>query len=737
MADGTSDKKRGDGGLRWLRWAIPLILLGLLLASQALVDRRPPGSTIDYSAFYALAEQSKVASVTINGQAVFGLLKQTETVSGRPIREFSTTLPPQQDRDLLPLLRERGVDIRIQPDQQSFWGPLAVTLLPWLLVIGAWVWLARRARGAIGAMGTPLQSVLKGRPHRFERQDHVRVRFDDVAGLTHVKRDLQEVVDFLRVPERFQRLGGKLPRGVLLVGPPGTGKTLLARAVAGEAEVPFFYVNGSEFIQLFVGVGAARVRELFDEAKAVAPAIVFIDEIDAVGRSRGAGLGGGNDEREQTLNQLLSEMDGFTPNDHTVVLAATNRPDVLDPALLRPGRFDRRVILDRPECEARLAILRVHTRHKPLGADVSLDDLARGTPGFSGADLANLCNEAALTGVRRGADALSQRDFLTAMDKIVLGDPRETLLDPEERRRVATHEAGHAIVAHFTDHTEPLHRVSILPRGMSLGATQQWANNDRHIVTEPELASKLRVLMAGYAAETLVYGNVSSGSEQDLRQATDFAFRMVAHYGMSPRIGPVFHEQRLEHPFLGQRLATETGLSDHTTHEIEGEARRMLSEAVEAAKSLLEARRGILENLVVALLDRETLEKPDLEHVLGEDLKTQNGGAVNGISASDGLHDVPGWLPSYSMSTRLYVGNLSYNATADTLRAAFSEFGDVADVQLVIDRYSGRARGFAFVTMATAEQAALAASKMNGATIDGRPVRVNEAEPRRGPTSAA
>ena len=739
MADGSSDRKGGES-LRWLRWVIPLLLLGLLLASQALVDRRPQGPVLDYSTFYSLADQGKVASVTISGQTVLGQLKETQPIGGRPVRDFSTTLPPQQDRDLLPLLRQRAVDIRVTPDQQNVWAPLVLTFLPWLLVIGAWLWLARRARGAMGAMGTPLQSILKGRPHRFERQDHVRVRFDDVAGLTHVKRDLQEVVDFLRVPERFQRLGGKLPRGVLLVGPPGTGKTLLARAVAGEAEVPFFYVNGSEFIQLFVGVGAARVRELFDEAKAVAPAIVFIDEIDAVGRSRGAGLGGGNDEREQTLNQLLSEMDGFTPNDHTVVLAATNRPDVLDPALLRPGRFDRRVILDRPECEARLAILRVHTRQKPLASDVSLGDLARGTPGFSGADLANLCNEAALTAVRRGADALSQRDFLTAMDKIILGDPRETLLDPGERRRVATHEAGHAIVAHFTEHTEPLHRVSILPRGMSLGATQQLANNDRHIVTEPELASKLRVLLAGYAAETLVYGNVSSGSEQDLRQATDFAFRMVAHYGMSPRIGPVFHEQRLEHPFLGQRLATDTGLSDQTAHEIEGEARRMLSESVEDAKNILESRRAMLESLVVALLERETLEKEDLERVLGVAPSSEGAGneaRVNGISASDALQGDAGWLPSCSMSTRLYVGNLSYSATADTLREAFSEFGDVADVQLVIDRYSGRARGFAFVTMATAEQAALAASKMNGATIDGRPVRVNEAEPRRGPTSAA
>jgi cell division protease FtsH len=618
MADADkSDKKPSDGSLGWLRWAIPLLLVGLLLASEAFSERKPTSPPIDYSTFYSLVDEGKVARVTIEGQTVTGTLKGPENVEGKSVKDFATTLPAQPDRDLLPTLRQQHVDVRVEAEQPSFWGPLAVTLLPWVLVIGAWVWFARRARGAIGNVGGPLQSILKGRPHRFERQDHVRVRFDDVAGLINAKRDLQEVVDFLRTPERFQRLGGKLPRGVLLVGPPGTGKTLLARAVAGEAEVPFFYVNGSEFIQLFVGVGAARVRELFDEAKAAAPAIVFIDEIDAVGRSRGAGLGGGNDEREQTLNQLLSEMDGFTPNDHTVVLAATNRPDVLDPALLRPGRFDRRVLIDRPECDARLAILRVHTRHKPLAPDVKLDDLARATPGFSGADLANLCNEAALIAVRRGVDAIGQRDFSSAMDKILLGDPREALLDPEERKRVATHEAGHALVAHFTKDTEPLRRVSILPRGMSLGATQQWASNDRHIVTEPELAAKLRVLMGGFAAENVVYGHVSSGSEQDLRQATDFAFRMVAHYGMSERVGPMFHEQRVEHPFLGQRLATETGLSDETAHLIEQEARRILSDAVDAAKRLVNERKATLERLVAALLEHETLERPDLERLLG------------------------------------------------------------------------------------------------------------------------
>ena len=620
MADADGDKKPTDGSLTWLRWVIPLLLVAFLLASEALGDRKVTSPGIDYSTFYTLAQQGSVQRVAISGQSVTGTLKAVSQVDGKPIKEFATTLPAQPDPQLLPLLREQQVAVHAEENQPSFWGPLLLTMLPWALVIGAWAWFARRARGGIG-IGGPLQSILKGRPKRFERQDHVRVRFDDVAGLTNSKRDLQEVVEFLRTPERFQRLGGKLPRGVLLVGPPGTGKTLLARAVAGEAEVAFFYVNGSEFIQLFVGVGASRVRDLFDEAKAAQSAIVFIDEIDAVGRSRGAGLGGGNDEREQTLNQLLSEMDGFTPNDHTVVIAATNRPDVLDPALLRPGRFDRRVVVDRPECDARLAILRVHTRQKPLGPDVSLSDLARATPGFSGADLANLCNEAALIAVRRGADALAQRDFSAAMDKVLLGDPRETLLDPVERQRVATHEAGHAIVAHFTRGAEPLRRVSILPRGMSLGATQQWAVADRHIVTEPELSAKLSVLMGGYAAESIVYGAPSTGSEQDLRQATEFAFRMVSHYGMSERVGPVFHEQRVEHPFLGQRLATEVGLSDETAHEIEQEARRILSEAVDSAKRMVNEKRAALERLIAGLLEHETIEMPELERFLGTSME--------------------------------------------------------------------------------------------------------------------
>jgi cell division protease FtsH len=572
---------------------------------------------IPYSSFYSLVEGGKVAAVNVSGQAVTGKLVDQEVVDNRPIREFRTTLPAQPDPGLFPLLREKKVDISVRNEEQPFALQLIISLLPWALIIGAWVWLSRRIQRMSPSSG-PLSGILKTRPRRFEVKENVRVRFEDVAGLLSAKQDLQEIVDFLREPERFRRLGGKVPRGVLLVGPPGTGKTLVARAVAGESGVPFFSINGSEFIELFVGVGASRVRELFDEAKKAAPAIIFIDEIDAVGRVRGTGLGGGNDEREQTLNQLLSEMDGFTRSDLTIVLAATNRPDVLDPALLRPGRFDRRVVIERPASSARLAILEVHTKGKPLHLDVNLADIASNTPGFSGADLANLVNEAALNATRRGADSIAATDFGAAFDKVVLGDPREARLTAEEKRRVAIHESGHAIVAHFTAHAEPLRRVTILPRGMALGLTQQNLVEDRHLATQPELEAKLCVLLGGYAAEELIFQSLSSGSENDLKQATDLAYKMVAHYGMSEEVGPVYHEHHTEHPFLGQQLATDGGVSDATIHAIENEARRILGRSLEQAKHRITEHRETLDRLVDVLLEQESIEGTALIGLLGE-----------------------------------------------------------------------------------------------------------------------
>jgi len=576
-------------------------------------ETQPP---IAYTTFYQQVNEGKVASVTLRGLSVLGKFKAPTDVEGKKIATFRSMVPAQEDRDLLPLLRDKGVKVEVRSEEQPIGLQILGSLLPVVLIAGVWIWLSRRAQTMMGP-GGPLGNMLKGRSRRFEKEAEVSVKFDDVAGLKTAKQDLREIVDFLKEPTRFRRLGGKVPRGVLLVGPPGTGKTLLARAVAGEAGVPFFSINGSEFIELFVGVGASRVRELFEEAKRVAPAIIFIDEIDAVGRSRGTGMGGGHDEREQTLNQLLSEMDGFSRNDLTIILAATNRPDVLDAALLRPGRFDRRVLIDRPELAARRAILGVHTRDKPLAADVDLQSVAANTPGFSGADLANLVNEAALSATRRGAEAIEDSDFKAAYDKIVLGDPRETKLDRFEKKRVAVHESGHTVVAHFAPNAEPPERVTIIPRGMALGVTQSAPGGEQHLLTRPQALDRLHVMLGGYAAERVLLGDVSSGAENDLKRATELAFKMVAHWGMSDAIGPVYHEHRTEHPFLGQMLATEGGTSDATVHQIEEETRRILHTAQQSAEAIVSERRTEIEALVSYLLEHESVDKTELSRLLG------------------------------------------------------------------------------------------------------------------------
>ncbi len=600
----------------WRGWLIPVLLLVGIFAWQSTVARTETQPTVTYSSFYGQIQKENVESVVLRGQEVTGRFRAEATIDGKSIKTFRTMLPAQPDDELMPALRAKGVDVTVESEEQPILVQLLLSALPLFLIIGFMVWMSRRATRMWGE-GGPLSGIIKGRSKRFDKETGITVTFDDVAGLKAAKSDLMEVVDFLKNPEKYQRLGGKVPRGLLLVGPPGTGKTLVARAVAGEAGVPFFSINGSEFIELFVGVGASRVRELFEEARKVAPAIVFIDEIDAVGRSRGAGLGGGHDEREQTLNQLLSEMDGFERNDLTIVIAATNRPDVLDPALLRPGRFDRRVTVDRPELAAREAILRVHMKKKPVSDDVKVGEIARITPGFSGADLANLVNEAVLGATRRGAETVEMQDFREAFDKIVLGDPRETKLGPKEKKRVAVHEAGHAVVAHFTPGAEPLQRITILPRGMALGVTMQSPGDDKHLMTQPELESRLRMLMGGYAAERVVLGDVSSGAADDLKKATELAHKMVAHFGMSERVGPVFHEHKTDHPFLGQRLATESGTSDATVHAIEEETRKILAAAVESATQDLKQHREPYDRLVAALLDRETVEREDIEEILG------------------------------------------------------------------------------------------------------------------------
>jgi cell division protease FtsH len=595
-------------------WGWLLILLAIVLfwtwRDRSTQEAAP---SVDYTSAIQWVREGKVKSVVIRGDDLTGELRAPQMYRGTAMMRFHTLTP--QDERLVPLLDQNDVRITAENPESSFWVQMLLALLPWILIIGVWWWISRRARQMMVA-GGPLSGFLK-RGRKLEPTERTKVTFEDVAGLSAAKRDLTEIVQFLKEPDRFYRLGAKIPRGVLLLGPPGTGKTLLARAVAGEADVPFYSITASEFVEMFVGVGAARVRELFEQAKEKAPAIIFIDEIDAVGRARGTGFGGGHDEREQTLNQLLAEMDGFDRNDLVVVMAATNRPDVLDAALQRPGRFDRRVVVDLPEAGARRAILAVHTKGKPLAGDVGLDDIAGMTAGFSGADLANLANEAALNATRRRADAITRGDFVAAFDKIVLGDPREGKLRDAEKRRVAVHESGHAVLAWATPEAEALRRVSILPRGMALGATQQVAPEDRHLHTRAELNARLLVLLGGYAAERVVLGDISTGAEHDLREATRLASKMVAHYGMSDELGPAYYDVDVEHPFLGARIAGDRMTSDATVHAIESEARRLLAGALASATATITTHRERLDLLSSALVERETLEATDLDAVLG------------------------------------------------------------------------------------------------------------------------
>ena len=595
-------------------WIVLAVLIAATFWLWSTSSSTPPGATVDYSTAVSWVQQGKVKSVVLKDSQMVGTLNAPITQAGHPITRFQTQTPAKDDR-LLPRLEDKHVAIKVENAEPNVLVRLLFSVLPWVLIIGVWWWLTRRAQQMMVAGGGPLGGFIK-RGKKFEKALSTNVTFDDVAGLASAKRDLSEIVQFLKEPQRFRQLGAKIPRGVLLVGPPGTGKTLLARAVAGEAEAPYYSITASEFVEMFVGVGAARVRELFEEAKKNAPAIIFIDEIDAVGRARGTGLGGGHDEREQTLNQLLAEMDGFDPSTGVVVMAATNRPDVLDAALLRPGRFDRRVVVDLPEAGAREAILEVHTKDKPLGDDVDLEDVAASTVGFSGADLANLANEAALAATRRRAEKIERVDFSAAYDKLVLGDPREGKLREVEKRRVAVHESGHAIAAWATPESEPLHRVSILPRGMALGATQQVPPEDRHLHTRKELEARLLVLLGGYAAERTVLGDLSTGAEHDLREASRLAQKMVAQYGMSD-LGPVYYEVHEAQPFLGARIATDGGASDETLHAIEDASRQLLGRSLDTAMQMLSRHRAQLDKLVVALLANETLERDALDALLG------------------------------------------------------------------------------------------------------------------------
>ncbi|RMG34580.1 MAG: ATP-dependent metallopeptidase FtsH/Yme1/Tma family protein [Planctomycetota bacterium] len=602
----------------------PFFFLMVVLAALAAVwlfqsMRGYPGTRVSYSFFWKQLEAGNVAQVRFRGDVLIGRWKripESEKPGVKLEAEFHTVLPPTAVRDqaLMEMLRKQGVEQDADLVERSVGPDVLLWLLGFPLMLLLLWFFMRRAADPLG--GGMLGNFMRSPAKRFEPSEQ-KTTFDDVAGMEQAKLELREVVEFLKHPERFQRLGAHIPKGVLLVGPPGTGKTLLARATAGEAGVPFFSVSGSEFIQMFVGVGAGRVRDLFNTAKENAPCLIFIDEIDAVGRMRGAGLGGGHDEREQTLNQILSEMDGFEKHDTVIVLAATNRPDVLDPALLRPGRFDRHITIDRPNRAGRLGILRVHCRNVPLDDSVDLEEIAASTIGFSGADLQNLVNEAALHAARLNKKVVDREDFEYARDRVLMGPAREDILTDEEKERTAYHEAGHALLAWVLPHTDPIHKVTIVPRGRALGVTQLVPDEERFHIGERQLRDQLTMMLGGRAAEKVVYDEYSAGAEDDLRRCTDLARKMVAHWGMSEVVGPVTFSQVQENPFLGKELHEIREFSDETAHMIDREVQRLLSQASERAFRILTERRDDLERLVRALLEKEELSRSDLEALFG------------------------------------------------------------------------------------------------------------------------
>jgi cell division protease FtsH len=593
---------------------ILFILLGPWLASLF----SPKGFAISYSTFRSQLEAGNVQKIVVQGEKISGELKkpaQEKTADGKSTsyKQFLTYVPSFGDDKLLSLLEAQKVDVVTQPRKDmSWWGDILAGMLPFLILIGIGAFLLRRG-GLGGSQG--IFSFVGSRAHLYERGKE-RTTFRDVAGAHGAKIELQEIIEYLRDPARIQRLGGKAPKGVLLIGPPGTGKTLLARAVAGEADVPFMSITGSDFVELFVGVGASRVRNLFVEAKKIAPAIIFIDELDSVGHKRGVSIAGGQDEREHTLNQLLSELDGFEPNQHVVVMAATNRPDVLDPALLRPGRFDRRITVDLPTLKDRLEILKIHARDKPLSDDVDLDEVARGTPGFSGADLENLLNEAAILAARRNRDKVSRKDVDDAIDKILMGLERENIaITTQERRLVAYHEGGHAVVAAVLPNTDPIHKVTIVPRGQAMGVTQQVPEREKYIYPRDYLLNRLAVMMGGRAAEQIVAGIVTSGAADDLKQATVLARRMVLEWGMGESLGQMAIAEN--HDGMGYGLLPRPEYSEETARQVDEEIKRILKEAYDRAIEVLREHRDGLDRVAKDLLEKEEIPGKEVLALVG------------------------------------------------------------------------------------------------------------------------
>jgi len=607
--------KPGRGILVWL-----VLFLLVLTTIHIMGIGREPSLDVDYSEFIRELKAENVSSVYFEGSRITAELASPVVFEhgkeGTSFAKIRTIQPPYDDPTLVDYLSRGNITVRAKEPGLG-WIQILIGSLPYLILAGAFIFLMRQMQG-----GTSRAFNFGKSKARLIAGDKPVVTFEDVAGAVEAKQELQEVVEFLKDPQRFQRLGGKIPKGALLLGPPGTGKTLLARAVAGEAEVPFFSMSGSDFVEMFVGVGASRVRDLFEQGKRHAPCIIFIDEIDAVGRHRGAGLGGGHDEREQTLNQLLVEMDGFEANEGVILLAATNRPDVLDPALLRPGRFDRRIVVDRPDVDERKKILEVHAQKIKLAKNVRLGVIARGTPGLSGADLANLVNESALLAARKGKEHVTMSDFEDAKDKIMMGIERRSMIIPEdERRAIAYHEAGHVLVAKKIPGTDPIHKATIIPRGRALGVTHYLPMDERHTYSKTYIENMLAVILGGRAADMLIGGDPTTGAGDDIDRATDLARNMVCEWGMSEKFGPVKFGQRGEPVFLGRDIATQQTHSDETAKAIDNEVNRIVETAYKRAFGLLEENRDMLTILAEALLEREILDANEIDRLLsGETL---------------------------------------------------------------------------------------------------------------------
>ena len=578
-----------------------LLLIMVVIGMFDFYSAAPVKQTdLSYTKFLQQVDEDKIKQVTIVDNIVSGKLSDG--------KEFSTVVP-NNDANLISRLQAKNVDIKAElPPQPPWWTGILSSVLPMLLIVGLWFMMMNNQGGG----GGRVMNFGKSRARRYD-EDKIKVTFKDVAGAAEAKQELQEVVEFLKEPQKYNELGAKIPKGVLLYGPPGTGKTLLAKAVAGEAGVPFFSISGSDFVEMFVGVGASRVRDLFEQAKKSSPCIVFIDEIDAVGRQRGAGLGGGHDEREQTLNQLLVEMDGFGANEGIIMIAATNRPDILDPALLRPGRFDRQIVVDRPDIKGRTEILKVHVKGKPVAEDVELEIIAQRTPGFTGADLSNLVNEAALMAARKNKKQINMPEMEEAAERVIMGPERKSrVISDNEKRLTAYHEGGHTIVGMLLEHTDPVHKVTIIPRGRAGGYTLSLPKEDRYYATRSEMLDELKVLLGGRVAEALVLKEISSGASNDLQRATALARQMICEYGMSEKIGPVTFGHRQDQVFLGRDIARDKDYSEEVAAEIDKEVRAFLDDAYAATEKLLNDNMDKLHLIAQALIERETLEKEEI-----------------------------------------------------------------------------------------------------------------------------